>query len=126
MDAANVGFVFLLIGIILVACGQTPSRSSIEGRWTSTNGVVNFSPNGTLSSGFTNRSEVWAFEGSWQLRESVLTITTTKSNGVPCRDVAHCKIICADGHQLVYTINGQTNYFSRAEEGKQSPVNGPR
>jgi hypothetical protein len=126
MDAAKVGFVFLLIGIIFVACGQTPSRSSIEGRWASTNGVVTFSSNGTVSSGFTNRSEVWAFEGSWQLRDSVLTITTTKSNSVPMRNVAHYKIIRADGQQLVYTSNGQTSFFSRAAEGKQSPINGPR
>jgi len=108
-----------LLGLlpVLAACGQTALRTSLVGNWIATNGVVKFADDGTLQSCFTNKSEVWAFEGTWLVRSNMLIMTTLKSNGVPRGvprvDVGEFKIVRVNNDHLTYSMNGQTMTFVR-------------
>lgn len=108
-------FILPLIGLVAVslAWGQGVLEKPLVGTWLAPNGVVKFAEDGTLESWFTNRTDVWAYEGRWLTRSNMLTLTTIKSNGVPCHKVADCKIIRADGSRLIYSIDGQTMTFVR-------------
>lgn len=120
-------FILFLIGVVSasVACGQTVSRKSLVGTWCAPNNFVKFAEDGTVESGFTNRTHVLIFEGRWLTRDNTLVLTTTKSNGVPCHDVSNFKVIRADGNHLVYSIDGQTMTFIRKGAESKSPQISP-
>lgn len=96
-----------------VACAQAVLEKRLVGTWAGRNGVVKFAQDGTLESRFTNRADVWVFEGSWILRSNILVLTTTTSNGVAHSNVADCKVIRLNNSRLIYSINGQTMTFVR-------------
>ena len=109
---------FSLLALVLlvaasVACAQAVLEKRLVGTWAGRNGVVKFAQGGTLESRFTNRADVWVFEGSWILRSNVLVLTTTTSNGVAYSNVADCKVIRLNNSRLIYSINGQTMTFIR-------------
>lgn len=105
--------------LILSGCGrrETTLAQKIAGNWELTNksGEITISADGGFLSQFTGRTQVWVFEGTWQVSDGVIVLTTTKSNSVPRRDVSLCRIIRADGHELIYELNGQTISLSRKQ-----------
>jgi hypothetical protein len=105
--------VLLLAPLFLMAgCGQRDAslRQKIAGIWALTNGhgVITMAPDGSLLSRFTGSTQSWTFEGTWQLQADQIVITTVKSNSLPFSDVVRGRIIRADGHALIYDLNGQT------------------
>lgn len=109
---------FSLLALVLlvaasVACAQAFLEKRLVGTWAGRNGVIKFAQDGTLESRFTNRADVWVFEGSWILRSNILVLTTTTSNGVAYSNVADCKMIRLNNSRLIYSINGQTMTFVR-------------
>ena len=111
-------FALLLAALVaIVGCGQRDSalRQKITGTWGLTNGlgVITIAADGSLLFRFTGSTQSWTYEGTWQLKDGQIVITTTKSNSIPCSDVMLARIIRADGHELVYDLSGQTISLSR-------------
>lgn len=113
-------FVLLLpLIFILTGCGRREAtlQRKLVGTWELTNksGVITMSADGSFLSQFTGRTQVWVYEGTWQIRDGVIVVTTKKSNSVPRSDVNLCRIIRADGHELIYDLSGQTISLSRKQ-----------
>jgi hypothetical protein len=111
-------FALLLASLLISAgCGQREAalRQKITGAWELTNGLgrVTFASDGSVVSHFTASTQAWTYEGTWQLKDDRIVITTTKSNSSPCSDVSMARIIRADSHELVYDLSGQTISLSR-------------
>ena len=107
----------LVLLLIVSGCDRREAalRQKITGTWQLTNrdGVLTIAPDGSMVSHFTGATQSWTYEGTWQIKDDQIVFTTTKSNSVPCSDVTKYRIICADGHELVYDFNGQTISWSR-------------
>ena len=111
-------FTLLLAPLLIVAgCGQRQAalRQKITGTWGLTNGhgTITIASDGSMISHFAANTQTWTYEGTWQLKDDQIVITTTKSNSVPCREASSARIIRADGHELVYDLSGQMISLSR-------------
>jgi hypothetical protein len=109
----------------VVGCSRSVPESLV-GTWFATYGdvkygVISFTKYGTFESFFTNRTTVWSYEGTWLRASNVLTLTTLKSNSVPCVDVSNFTIVRADKDHLTYSHDSQTLKFVRKGVDDKAP-----
>jgi hypothetical protein len=110
----------LLLLLVLVGAGcqrrETAVRQRITGTWeltTNGHGEITLAQDGSLRSRFTGGTQAWNYEGTWHVEDDRIVFTTIRSNSMPCHAVMACRILRADGHDLVYDLNGQTIALSR-------------
>jgi hypothetical protein len=103
-----------LVAVFVARC-HAAHDTRLVGNWFSSNGVMTLHADGRFESSFTNRTNVWAYEGTWLTRSNMLIATSLRSNDVPFHDVATFKIIRADKSNLIYSIGDQTLTFVRKQ-----------
>lgn len=116
--------VFVLLALLLASCGRRDKTShEIVGTWQSGSQFsMTLSAGGDFLSSFldTNQTVVLTYQGTWQVRESVLMMTITNVSGTLKHEtngsIDRMRIVRVDAgqlalsSQLAYIEGGQTNY----------------
>lgn len=114
---------FLLLTLLIAGCGrcETKLRNMISGNWVRGDGgfEINFSPDGSFVSQWTNSNGSVSYQGTWTIQDGSLitTLTNSVSKGITNYErgerVDNFRIIRADSATLVYSNENQIVSLSR-------------
>ena len=115
-------FTFAVLSLLLTACGrrETAIHKQLTGKWARGNfGEITYDSDGRFHSRWSNPTEEWLYEGTWDVRNGFIITKITKSeargstNFESVGSVDRIKIAIIDGGHLGIVANGSTNYFER-------------
>ncbi len=87
----------------------------IDGTWTNGSSTMTISPNGTFSALWSSPTPTHVLRGKQVFRASdkVLMVYADSPAGTPIGGEKDFRIIHVDDHNLIYEVDGQTNFMSR-------------
>lgn len=87
----------------------------LDGTWTNNSGTMTISPNGRFSAIWSSQTHTNVLNGNQVLRihDAVLMVFPNSPAGTPNAEKKEFRIFYVDHHNLIYELDGQTNWMSR-------------